>query len=290
MSHCTVDAHSLCSDELLDCTLNSEDDSIETESVCDFELFAFEKDLLFGTKRGSIPVKSSKCIQNGSKLRRKAFRRVGQLDNNAAVNSVQCRSIVTRRTTDEKKLTLYAFPSFDRSDALLFVPSTLATYFNTTDMYSVSKVFQSRLDKDCKVRISCLTDELLDVKALLQFHTFLCQLHPDNIFCVHSTKVVENQIRATVYSKFTYCKAIYDFLGKGKIDPLFTVLCGEPRFARALSPSKRPDLMAVVTSHPDANLQVYMQIDMCLTVDDLTKKITRYELECNITSVLPPLL
>lgn len=246
--------------------------------------------------RDSNVVKSTGSVgQVGSKLRRKAYRSRGEIDNNAAINSVQCRTSVRKRrgapsATGHK---LYAFPSFDRSDALLFLPTTMISLLNAYDISGVSKLLQSHLDKNCAVEVSHLSNEVVSVHALIQFHSLLTDLHPDSLTCVHTTKVVDNQIRASIYTKFTANKTIYDSVARMSKDPLFVPMFGLQREAsikRNLDIEKKTEHeknQFIEIANTDADLLVYMHIEMVLTINDFTKKVTRYGCTARITSIEP---
>jgi len=231
----------------------------------------------------------------GSKLRRKAYRSRGEIDNNAAINSVQCRADVRKRrgTPSAKGYKLYAFPSFDRSDALLFLPTTMMSLLNSYDMSGVAKLLQSHLDKSCEVRISHLSEKAVSVNSLIQFHSLLTDLHPDSVTCVHNTKVIDNQIRAAIYTKFTANKTIYDSVARSTKDPLFVPMFGLQREAsikRNLEIEKRVEhekIELIKIANTDADLLLYMQIEMVLTIDDFTKKVTHYACMARLTSIQP---
>jgi len=178
-------------------------------------------------------VKSSLCAKAGSKLRSRAFRAYGNIDNNVAVNSIQCRKVVKRSSAlpDTGKHVLYAFPSFDRSDALLFLPSTLLRHINAADMKGYSRLLLSRLDKSCDIRVPYLSSEPVSPSLLIEFHELLGNIHPDSVACVHSTKVVENKIVATIHAKFTAINTIYDSVARETKDPLLQPMFGVHRSA-----------------------------------------------------------
>ena len=246
-------------------------------------------------KESSVVKSSSKVGGVGSKLRRKAYRSRGAIDNNAAINSVQCRTDVRKRrgTPSAKGHRLYAFPSFDRSDALLFLPTTMISLLNSYDIASVAKLLQSHLDKNCEVSILHLSEKAVSVNALIQFHSLLTDLHPDSLTCVHTTKVVENQIRAAIYTKFTANKTIYDSVARSTKDPLFVPMFGLQRGAsikRNLEIENRAEdekTELIQIANTDADLLCYMHIEMVLTIDDFTKKVTHYACSCRITSLQP---
>lgn len=195
---------------------------------------------------------------------------------------------------DSEKHILYAFPSFDRSDALLFLPSTLLRHLNAADMKQFSKLLLSRLAKNCEIHVPYLSSEPVSPALLVQFHGLLCDIHPDSVACVHSTKVVENTITATIHAKFTAINTIYDSVARESKDPLLRPMFGVHRSAsliRNISMEDRPEeekskLISCVNSTQD-NLVLYVRFMCSLTVDQITNKVTRYDLTGHVTSIHP---
>mmetsp|Transcript_101553 Transcript_101553/g.199219 ORF Transcript_101553/g.199219 Transcript_101553/m.199219 type:complete len:289 (+) Transcript_101553:70-936(+) len=272
--------------------------------VCDFELFEFhlnDSSLDIDKNSGSdcdenfpLIFKSSNGRSVGSKLRRKALRTRGEIDNNAAVNSVQCRKVVRRRSAppDNSKPILYAFPNFDRSDSLLFLPSTLARHLNSSDFASLSKLLQSKFSKNCKV---VMPYGAADINSLFTFHNLLNDIHPDFLVCVHNTKVIENKIHANVYSKFTACKPIYEAVARTDMDPCFVPVFGVTRHSsiqklldlHTRSEEEAHNFMEIINT--DSDLLLYLHLELIFTINDTTKKIIQYEMKGRITSVKPVL-
>lgn len=203
-----------------------------------------------------------------------------------------CRKVVKRRCSphDQTKPILYVFPSFDRSDALLFLPSTFATYINTANFNAMAKLIQTNFDKKCKFDTPFGIES---ITSLLDFHKLLNEVHPDSIFCVHSTKVVENQIRASIYAKFTASKAIYEAVSQTVKDPLFVPFFGVDRAVNLrnaiqmgnCSEEKTKKLSAVVSS--DGHYVMYLHLECVFTCDHFTKKITRFDKYADFTSIEP---
>jgi len=228
----------------------------------------------------------------GSKLRQKALRTRGGIDNNAAVNSVTCRKVVKRRCSpqDKTKPILYVFPSFDRSDALLFLPSTFVSYINSANFNAMAKLFQTNFDKKCKFDTPFGPES---ITSLLHFHQLMNEMHPDSIFCVHSTKVIENKIRASMYAKFTANKAIYEAVSQTVKDPLFVPMFGVQRaknLQRVIGMSSRTEeekekLNLIINS--DGDYVMYLHLECVFTCDDFTKKITQYDMTADFTSIEP---
>jgi len=236
-------------------------------------------------------VKSTKGWEVGAKIRRKALRRRGEIDNNCAVNSVQYRQKVGQKN-EVNVYKLYVFPTFDPSDALLFLPTSFATYFNSSNSIEMSRLITSHMAKNCEMNLHVLTDDNISTNAFFQFYDLLQQLNPDSIMCVHSTKVENSQIRATLFIKYTACKAIYDSMARvtkdALFDPMFTVR--EASMKRGISRGDIPEnekRQYYARLQTDEDLLVYVKAEMVLTIDEATKKVTRFALRGRITSIEP---
>lgn len=236
-------------------------------------------------------MKSTKGWEVGAKIRRKALRRRGEIDNNCAVNSVQYRQKVGQKN-EVNVYKLYVFPTFDPSDALLFLPTSFATYFNSSNSIEMSRLITSHMAKNCEMNLHVLTDDNISTNAFFQFYDLLQQLNPDSIMCVHSTKVENSQIRATLFIKYTACKAIYDSMARvtkdALFDPMFTVR--EASMKRGISRGDIPEnekRQYYARLQTDEDLLVYVKAEMVLTIDEATKKVTRFALRGRITSIEP---
>lgn len=252
-------------------------------------------------------MKADKTVANSSssstvcpRLRKKAFRPRNGIDNNAAIGSVQCRVEVKRRgTVTNVQPVLYAFPSFDRSDSLLFLPSTMARLINSSDSTGLSKLLQTYLDKSCQVSLHCLSDQTYSLDTLLDFYSNLNDLNPDAISCVHSTKVVENEIRATVYMKYTAVKSIYTQVASTSTNPLVLTMIEQQREAckqrkidtKKITAEERHALLDIYAHVDDPNkntgVLVYTQMEMVLHVNDVTKKVVGFGMNAKPTSFHP---
>lgn len=232
-------------------------------------------------------VKVSRRSSVGVKVRSKLFRpRNKGIDNNLAINSVHYK-----KDTKGGKYIFYAFPTYSASDALLFLPTAIASHMNSADVPSLSRLLMSHLDRDCACKLNLFQDEAINIRRFIQFHHIMIDLHPDSIMCVHNTRVVDNQLRASVYVKFTDCKTIYDSVAKSVTDPLFRALFGTHRaqsglHGRAISDASgevKNERSALVNS--DEDLTVYVRLDMVLTIDDATRKVTEFILDGQVTSM-----
>lgn len=161
-------------------------------------------------------------------------------------------------------------------------------------MKGFSRLLLSRLDKNCVINVPYLASEPVSAALLVQFHALLSEIHPDSVACVHSTKVVDNKIVATIHTKFTACNTIYDSVARERKDPLLQPMFGVQRSAsliRNINMEDRPEeeknqfIHCVNSTRED--LVFYVRFELGLTVNDVSKKVTRYELIGHVTSVHP---
>ena len=188
---------------------------------------------------------------------------------------------------------MYAFPSFDKCDSLLFLPTTLSKFINSADFSAVGELFQAHTSKDCQVSLmsNLLT---LNISSFVKLYELAGELYPDTLTCVHSTKVVGNTIQATMYTKYTDCAAIFDGVMKSRAkDELFQSLCMAPdrldRYRGKILPHGRSPKEITKILAPaalDVNLITYANLTMNFTFDDSTRKITRIEYVYDVTSLV----
>lgn len=195
----------------------------------------------------------------------------------------------------KSELKLYAFPSFDKCDALLYFPNTMSRYLNSGDFPSLSKLMNSHCDKSCGflLPVYSKTPSCFTSTKFLELFTLMNELHPDSLMCCHSTKVVENEIQARMYFKFTDCQALYDALRRNIKDPMLSALMARERvtkFKQELEvinkpPHQQQELNDLLASGQD--LLAYGQVDLGLKFDEYTKKITRLTFFAKFTSLIP---
>lgn len=189
--------------------------------------------------------------------------------------------------------TLYAFPSFDKCDSLVYFPSTFARHINTGDVQGIEKLLSSHATKDCDVRM-CFSDLKLTTRTIVQMYKILDAIRPDSFMVMHSTKIVENEVRALVYVKATDNKAIHDTVSKSITDPLFAPLFNTARsdglkmvvdMQRERTYEEREKLLDLARS--DEDLVVYVQTEFVLRFDDITKKVTHFSIRTKTSSLEP---
>lgn len=192
---------------------------------------------------------------------------------------------------------LIAFPTFDKCDSLIYFPSTLARLVNCDDMTAASKLFATHFHKECVIDYIANVNDVTKFtpKSFVSLLQIANILEPDRIMCVHSTRVVENQIRATVYMKLTDTQPLYDYMSKtlSSADASIAGLCQRERAQRLkyyihdeLVPEHvKRDIMTHSESLED--LLLYVQCNLTMTFDDVTKKIVHMHMTYVLTSVQP---
>jgi len=215
------------------------------------------------------------------------------VDNNAAVNSIQCRQYLRRRSTGSTsgEFKLYAFPTFDKCDSLLFFPTTFAAICNSGDIPALSRLMHSRAAKDCKVNVNVISKKDMSVKSYIKMQELVIELHPDIILCVHTTRVEGNQIRASSVLKFTASKALYTAMSRLKntavSSPYFSVdrIEGLKHIIRVedIPPDEKVHFHSLIDT--DLDLVIHKKTEMVLTFDDTTKKLTRLSVICRLTGI-----
>eukprot|EP00598_Pedospumella_elongata_P014459 CAMPEP_0185013112 /NCGR_PEP_ID=MMETSP1098-20130426/98641_1 /TAXON_ID=89044 /ORGANISM="Spumella elongata, Strain CCAP 955/1" /LENGTH=315 /DNA_ID=CAMNT_0027542177 /DNA_START=51 /DNA_END=998 /DNA_ORIENTATION=- len=203
---------------------------------------------------------------------------------------------MSRRTRDPM---LYAFPSFDRCDSLLFFAHSLARHLNSGDIPSVAKLFASHISTDCHIhsvkascrgnhRIACPT---VDAPTLVRMYAMHNEIFPDRITCVRSVQVDGNQIKALSYIKFTNSPAIIGSFAETTKEPLFVTFFGKDwktTQRQKIEDDERPEqqkeeIFRLIEAGKD--MVVHSRMEYTLTIDDRTRKIIAWKAVMNTMSI-----
>jgi len=189
---------------------------------------------------------------------------------------------------------LVAFPLFDKCDSLVYFPHSYVRLLNSGDVLSTSRLIESHADKACKVEFKFGGKSYVEAQPLQVFNEILQiseDLEPDRIMCVHSTKVVNNQIRSVVYMKLTDSQTLYTLVCNKLNDPgwkqysvrteRFKLYANTP----CIDNSVRDEVL--LHAQADDDVLLYLRMDLVLTVDDWTKKVVCIETDYHITSIHP---
>lgn len=181
---------------------------------------------------------------------------------------------------------LYVFPSFDKSDAVVYLPSTLARLKNSGDTERILKLVKRHCSKDCAVILGRNTEMTISMDLFMGLVDCGAVLYPDAISCMHTTRVVENKILATMYYKYTDYPAISEcakLLPRVANDPFcLAAFAGARKEALTLKlklDDQLEDVRDAVLDLLDREqeFQVYGKEELIFTIDPFSKKIISYQ-------------
>ena len=199
---------------------------------------------------------------------------------------------MSRRTTTN---VLVAFPAFDKCDSLVYFPTTLIRYLNTSDIDAATKLLNKYMHKKCTIMLQGKQPTDMSLLNFSKMMTVTDDLEPDRIMCVRSTKVVENKIMATIYVKVTDIQSLYTNLSRTS-----SVLHEEGvqnmgifpdrlrRFQYYAAESSHSEQVAqdlIAYSQQDEDVLIYMRVDFSMTIDDVSKKIVHFTHSMQLSSV-----
>jgi hypothetical protein len=246
-------------------------------------------------KHSSIKIQSSNIRSEGSVLVH-----LGNSGFTHTSGGTGNTSASTGKRDKARTMKLYAFPSLDRCNSLLFFPATLTKLMNSGDYFELEKMLNSRLAKRYDIVHQFPgRSARLSAAAFLNHMRLKDSVHPDSISCVHSTKVIENQIVATVYFKFTDNQFIYNAVvqssdtatGKREAECFLPGISKRSeRFFHIMDPSFASDSerdRAATVLDSEEDLIVYGMATLTLTIDDFSKKILKINFDGDISSVAP---
>jgi hypothetical protein len=185
---------------------------------------------------------------------------------------------------------LLAFPSYDKCDSLIYFPHAMSRHLNTANFYDLSKLFSSHLDKRCQIEVF---DSKHNWRMIVKLFECMNEIHPDSLMCVHSTKVVGNQITSVIHSKFTDCRKLVGALQNSATDQMFksqlddcSVDGVERRIAEeGLPEDEKQRRMGLLRTGVD--VVVYLKSELVLTLDSLSKLVVDMTLRSTLSSVQP---
>eukprot|EP00598_Pedospumella_elongata_P009450 CAMPEP_0185014596 /NCGR_PEP_ID=MMETSP1098-20130426/99399_1 /TAXON_ID=89044 /ORGANISM="Spumella elongata, Strain CCAP 955/1" /LENGTH=327 /DNA_ID=CAMNT_0027543691 /DNA_START=53 /DNA_END=1036 /DNA_ORIENTATION=- len=125
-------------------------------------------------------------------------------------------------TSRASEAMLYAFPSFDRSDSLIFLTTSLCRHMNCGDMAATSRLITSYFSKTCEIKLSYWDEPSIDVQFLLKLYQMLLEVHPDSIQVAQNIKVDGNTITASIFSKYTDNRTIHNAVCRATVAPTFS--------------------------------------------------------------------
>jgi len=187
---------------------------------------------------------------------------------------------------------LVAFPVFDKCDSLLYFPTSLIRYFNAADVKCASRLMHKHVDKSCTFTFNCSSFPEINHVNYLGMMDIAGDLEPDRIMCVHSTKVVENQIKATIYMKITDLQPLFNTVHALKDANVAKMGLYRDRAKRfqtfaddAASHSEELQQQLISYSYAEEGVLLYIRLDLVLTLDSQRGKIMKVDHVFQLTSV-----
>lgn len=190
-----------------------------------------------------------------------------------------------------KDLTFYAFPNFNKCDALLYFPSTMARHLNSGDFPSLLELLNTHLHKNCNVHLLSGRTTSLNPEQFVNLFELSNEFYPDSVMCMHSTKVVDNEIRAKLYFKFTDNNAIYQSLVRRitgtAFAPHFLPQRSLQMFEAFNINKDREDVLTMCTLlDSDCDVVVYGSVDLRLSFDETTKRVMDVKFIAEVSSII----
>lgn len=183
---------------------------------------------------------------------------------------------------------LCAFPTFDRCDSLVFLPISMSRLINSADNSGLRSLLSKHAHKRCVFNCKGVQ---MTLDPYLQINEFLGEANPDQISCVHDTKVTDNTIRASLFTKYTENKTIYETAAqsvKHQFPTIFTSLSRKERWAKKLLSSRVPEpeqRLVHELAGMEVDLVVYANMEWVLTFDPDTRKVTYMDFDFCLVSV-----
>jgi hypothetical protein len=174
---------------------------------------------------------------------------------------------------------LYAFPSFDKCDSLLFFPTSMSRLSNSGDLTGLTKLVKTHFHRNC---VTVLKSTNLDLPGTLKMFEIYDMLCPDSMECVSQTKVIENTIEATLVAKYTESNALYHSVRQKLLGTPFEGFLGGSRSeflrnATFVDEAAQEEFRASSLPESGLDFTVHASLYIKLTFDDLHRKVTRMD-------------
>lgn len=176
---------------------------------------------------------------------------------------------------------MYAFPSFDKCDSLVFLPISMIRFISSDDFPKLRKLMKPHTAKDCTVE---LNGAHLSMSGFLDTLELLMQAYPDSLMCVRDTSVQGNVIRAVICTKITDNNVVYTSVAQANHTKHPVVFADQPRAERlnekmAQFPSRFPENernQLTQLAARGVDLEAFLRLEWEFHLDNVSRKITRF--------------
>ena len=200
----------------------------------------------------------------------------------------------TMRAEDRPfKLSLYPPPNLDRGDSIVYFPSSMARMINSEDAQAFAKLLQRHCSEHCELLISRKMQIKLPLAKHVNLFSVTTALQAASVYSMQSTKIVGNQVHAVLHYQYTDLPQMHEYAKSYVTDPLLKLLFVtktrsemlKRRYPIAtLSKANQKKVLALIETND--TIEVHGTLDLILTFDSTSRKITQLEYYTANTSII----
>ncbi len=213
---------------------------------------------------------------------------------NLGVDSSQNILANTKRTGDRPfQLSLYPPPNIDKGDSIVYFPSSMARMINSEDVQAFTKLLQRHCSERCELLVSRKFQMKLPLAKHVNLFSVTTALQAASVYSMQSTQIVDNQVRAVLHYHYTDIPQMHEYARTYVTDPLLKLLFVtktrsemlKRRYPIAtLSKANQKKVLALIETND--TIEVHGKLDLILTFDQASRKITQLEYYTATTSIV----
>jgi len=181
-----------------------------------------------------------------------------------------------------------AFPSFDNSSSLAFLPLSLVELMNSGDFASVRSLLAAHVSPRCTADHDAVP---MSVETFVSVFESFQDMYPDVVLFVREGKVTGNTICATLLTKYTETSYLYDNVIDSlhrKFPTTFPLLARRDRWMRKMHSNEfsvQDVLNAMSLIDQRKSLVVQGKLEWVFTFSGAQRKISRISSMWELTSL-----
>ena len=176
-------------------------------------------------------------------------------------------------------------------DSIFYFTAAMVGCLNSGDNIGLADLLHFTMKDECDLGIYCFNSRL-SMRSFLKFFEILNLIHPDRILCLNGAAVEKNHVTTSAVMKFTDCKLLFDYVSKTVNEPeimsMFNTRADHLKrrlFLTGRTDQEREDMVKLVES--DNDLVIYGALQVHVTFDELTNKVSGLYLSGGLTSAHP---
>ena len=176
-------------------------------------------------------------------------------------------------------------------DSVYYFPAAMVGCLNSGDNIGLADLLHFTAQADCDLGLYCFNSRL-SMRSFLKFFEVINLMHPDKILSLRGAVVVKNCITTSARLQFTDCKMLFDSVSKSVHEPeimnLFHTRTDHLKrrlYLAGRSEEEQQEIVNLVES--DNDLVIYGSIQIHVTFDELTNKVSGLYLSGGLTSAHP---